>query len=255
MRRGAEDLVVAPEDLGTYTRLTTCAVRHRQLVPVDHRSFSDIRLALEATFEGVASVRSRIEAADASGVSDTGGDAVADSDAGGAAPGPSTSAVSSHVDSVRIGELVTVTYKPGSAGGAASPSSDPGPHLILEWEGGTLADMLADGVVAVVLQQVGEPRALVAAEKARRSALDSSDLHAACLAELRIVAEMLQAQFGPVQVDEASLTLVLQSDGRVATVDHREQRVSSEDEGLRERVERAVRRVQDAMTPLALTED
>lgn len=54
VRKGAQDLLLHPDDLATYTKLKTCAVKHRQMIPIGHRPFSDIRLALEASFEGVA---------------------------------------------------------------------------------------------------------------------------------------------------------------------------------------------------------
>lgn len=56
---------------------------------------------------------------------------------------------------LRVGDAVTVTYvEGGGAAGAAgsSAAAAAGPHLVLEWQGGSEADMVADAVVAVVLQ-------------------------------------------------------------------------------------------------------
>ena len=45
---------------------------------------------------------------------------------------------------VRIGDLVSVTLEASATGGAG--------HVILEWEAGAVADMVADAIVAVILQ-------------------------------------------------------------------------------------------------------
>lgn len=53
---------------------------------------------------------------------------------------------------VVVGELVTVRYVPADdASGVVS-------HVVLEWEGGRQGDMVADAVVAVVLQVRGRTR-------------------------------------------------------------------------------------------------
>lgn len=61
--------------------------------------------------------------------------------------------------------------------------------------------------------------------QARKSALQSGDLHEANLAELRIIAEMLSAQFGPVTVDEDQLSLALVTDGKSVLIDHKDAKV------------------------------
>lgn len=75
-----------------------------------------VRLALELMFEGVQ------------GAGDLGG-----------VTGDSSGA------SLRIADAVSVTRVPGAAAGAPA-------HLLLEWEGGAVGDMLADATVALILQ-------------------------------------------------------------------------------------------------------
>ena len=51
---------------------------------------------------------------------------------------------------LRVGEAVTVMYKEGMP---QQPKQAPvAPHVVLEWQGGSEADMIADAVVAIILQ-------------------------------------------------------------------------------------------------------
>ena len=51
---------------------------------------------------------------------------------------------------LRVGEAVTVMYKEGTP---QQPKQAPvAPHVVLEWQGGSEADMIADAVVAILLQ-------------------------------------------------------------------------------------------------------
>lgn len=54
----------------------------------------------------------------------------------------------------QVGDAVTVTYKEGGGKAGVSSASAPplGPHVVLEWQGGSEADMVADAVVAIILQ-------------------------------------------------------------------------------------------------------
>ncbi len=51
---------------------------------------------------------------------------------------------------LRVGGAVTVTHQP--AGQPNGPQHD---QLVLEWEGGALADTIADAIVTVILQVRG----------------------------------------------------------------------------------------------------
>jgi cleavage and polyadenylation specificity factor subunit 3 len=97
---------------------------------------------------------------------------------------------------LRIGDAVTLTYQPPEPGSGSS-----GGQAILEWCGGSDADMVADAAVAVVLQAAGQPPGLPAIEVLRHKALAAGDSEAAERAELGIVTALLGAQFGPARVD------------------------------------------------------
>lgn len=97
---------------------------------------------------------------------------------------------------LRIGDAVTLTYQPVEAASGASSG-----HAILEWCGGSDADMVADAVVAVVLQAAGQPPGLPAIEVQRHQALKAGDLEAVAAAELGIITALLNAQFGPARLD------------------------------------------------------
>lgn len=97
---------------------------------------------------------------------------------------------------LRIGDAVTLTYHP-----PATSSGGSGGHAVLEWCGGSDADMVADAVVAVVLGAAGAPPGLEGAEAARRKALAAGDSEGAEAAELGILTALLGAQFGPARVD------------------------------------------------------
>lgn len=61
-----------------------------------------------------------------------------DGDLGGVTGGPSR-------ESLRIADAITVTHMLGTEAGSA-------PHVLLEWEGGAVGDLLADATVALILQ-------------------------------------------------------------------------------------------------------
>lgn len=52
-------------------------------------------------------------------------------------------------ESIRIADTVILTHRPETATSAAS--------AILEWEGGSIGDVVADTVIAVILQVVSQP--------------------------------------------------------------------------------------------------
>lgn len=65
-----------------------------------------------------------------------------DADLGQVTPG--TSQEPGVTQSLKVGKLVTVSYK-------AEEDSVPA-HVVLEWEGGSTSDMVADAVIAIILQ-------------------------------------------------------------------------------------------------------
>ena len=80
-----------------------------------------VRLALEVMFEGTKG----------------------DTDLGQVTPGATQEP--GVCQTLRVGDAVTVSYKPKDEG------SDPA-QVVLEWEGGSTSDMVADAVIAIVLQ-------------------------------------------------------------------------------------------------------
>jgi cleavage and polyadenylation specificity factor subunit 3 len=104
---------------------------------------------------------------------------------------------------LRIGNAVTLAYQPSEPGNAGGSG-----RIVLEWCGGSDADMVADAVVAVVLQAAGQPPGLSAIEVQRHKALQAGDHEAAEHAELGIVTALLNAQFGPARVDTDQVNLL-----------------------------------------------
>jgi hypothetical protein len=95
-------------------------------------------------------------------------------------------------------------------------------------------------------------------------ALEAQDQEAAELAEMELAAALLRAQFGPTSVDAAAGVIRVCCDDLTVVVDQRGGKVygppyGASDEGqmrrvelLRERVEKAMRRVSEAMRPCGL---
>jgi len=221
---GARAVIVAPEDLPAFTKLRTGRVLHRQAVALPDedqeeedeeeeegaagpsrggvgghslsRGFAAVRLALEVAFEGiegsgrlaVRSSRSRSRSVEPQkeGQEQDGGKGK------GEQRGQAGDEQEEEEEAVTVGGVVTVRHRP------ANPEQGHGRHVVIEWEGGALGDLVADAVVAVVLQAAGEPRAAARADAARRAALGRGDRAAARDAEADLVAALLRAQFGRV---------------------------------------------------------
>lgn len=237
VRKAYTDTLLHPEDLPTYTKLYTGRVLHKQAIALE-KPFSNVRLALEVMFEGV-------EGAGQVPVTGTGSGAATAATAGASdgAAGESTS------DSLSVGGIVTVRHRPADRKLGYSS------HVVVEWEGGAVGDMVADAVVAVVLQATGEPPGAALAEEARRQALAAGDVDAVAAAELQLLAALLGSQFGPAVVDAAKQLITVDVDGEVVSVDYRTSKVASDNENLRRRVETAVLRVSEAMRPCPLDFD
>ena len=94
---------------------------------------AQVRLALEVLFEGVQGVVPDMGSVQAS----------SSSGSGSTANGKAMSAV----EVLRVADTLTLTRRPG--GGAEAPS------VMLEWEGGPIGDVVADAVIAVILQVPG----------------------------------------------------------------------------------------------------
>jgi cleavage and polyadenylation specificity factor subunit 3 len=207
-------------------------VLQRQAVAID-KSFAEIRLALEIMFEGIEGsghlpVKSAQPAAASSSSS---------SDAG---PGDLQE------ECVEVGEIVRVRYRPGST------KLGYGSHVVLEWAGGSKGDVVADAVLAVLLQTAGEPAGAAELEQRRSAAMADGDVAAALAAEVQLAGMLLSAQFGPVDVQESTGHISWCVDGVEVSVDVVGHKVSCETEALRARVEKVMMRIHEAMKPAAL---
>jgi cleavage and polyadenylation specificity factor subunit 3 len=204
-------------------------VMHRQAVAIS-KPFSEVRLALEVMFEG-------IEGSGCLPVKSVQPAAAAGSSSGQPPDGELA---------VCVGDIVMVRYRPGN------PALGYESHLVLEWAGGSKGDVVADAVLAVLLQAAGEPSGAAKAEAARQAALAAGDVSGALRAEMQLAGMLLAAQFGPVAVSEAAGQIRMQVDGVEVVVDHVHGKVASESEPLRVRVEKVLQRITEALRPCAL---
>lgn len=202
---------------------------HRQAVAVS-KPFSEIRLALEVMFEGIdGSGHLPVKTAQQQQQQSS---AAADSD--------------SQEQCVDVGDIVRVRYRPANS--ALGYDS----HVVLEWSGGSKGDVVADAVLAVLLQTAAEPAGAAEAEQKRKEALASGDVAAAVAAELQLAGMLLAAQFGPVDVNETTGQISWSADGTQVVVDVVGSKVSCDSEPLRARIEKVMERIQEALKPCAL---
>lgn len=167
--------------------------------------------------------------------------------------GPEGSAQSS-LPTLKVHDWVTVSQE----------SAD---HVMLQWRSDPVSDMVADSVIALVLQfspggtaPAGLPagQARAAAPKELKQEGEGGD--ALALSEgaggpdesLGKVEALLANMFGDVTVDVAKQELtVVVDEGTRAVVNHASRRVEGTDEALNERIRLALRRLRAAMYPLA----
>ncbi|KAI3428832.1 hypothetical protein D9Q98_007649 [Chlorella vulgaris] len=216
--RGGGSTVMHHDDLPRFTKLHPGRVVQRQAMPL-HRPFTEVRLALEMMFEGTQ------------GTGDLG-------------RVNATSSPTGKGQVLRIGDAVTLTYQPPEPGSGSS-----GGQAILEWCGGSDADMVADAAVAVVLQAAGQPPGLPAIEVLRHKALAAGDSEAAERAELGIVTALLGAQFGPARVDADQGLIFVEVDGQHVVINPKGGSVQCAHAALRGRVEKALERMHAALQP------
>jgi cleavage and polyadenylation specificity factor subunit 3 len=147
---------------------------------------------------------------------------------------------------VEVGEIVRVTYRP------ANNRLGYDTHVVLEWAGGSKGDVVADAVLAVLLQTAGEPEGAAELEQQRAAALADGDVAAALQAELQLAGMLLGAQFGSVDVNETTGQISWAVDGESVVVDVVGGKVSCGNEALRVRVDKVRQRIHEAMKPAAL---
>jgi cleavage and polyadenylation specificity factor subunit 3 len=221
VKRGGTHTIMHQDDLPRFTKLHPGTVVQHQAIAL-HRPFSEVRLALELMFEGVQ------------GTGDLG----------------AVSATSSG-QVLRIGGAVTVAYEQ-QAEETNEEEEQPKKkkaRVVLEWTGGSEADMIADAVVAVVLQAAGQSPGLSEAELARHKAMQAGDAQGAAKAEVGFMAALLGAQFGEAKVDHEQGIIFVDVDGKHVVVNSKNGSVQCVDEGLKARVEKALNRLTAALTP------
>jgi cleavage and polyadenylation specificity factor subunit 3 len=219
VKRGGTHKIMHHDDLPRFTKLHPGTVVQRQAIAL-HRPFSEVRLALELMFEGVQ------------GTGDLG----------------AVSATSSG-QLLRIGGAVTVAYERLEGEEKEKKEENKKARVVLEWTGGSDADMIADAVVAVVLQAAGQSPGLSEAELARHKAMQAGDAQGAAKAEVGFMAALLGAQFGEAKIDHEQGIIFVDVDGKHVVVNSKNGSVQCADEALKARVDKALNRLMAALTP------
>merc|ERR1711861_53421 len=99
-------------------------------------------------------------------------------------------------------------------------------YLIIEWEGSMVGDIIADGVVAIILQINGELKKISRKEKSWIYALRVGDYFSANKTELNIISDILQMQFGfTPEINEDLMLMTFFIDGNIVCIDHSEKKV------------------------------
>lgn len=141
----------------------------------------------------------------------------------------------SEVPTLRVHERVTVRQ-------------DSENHLSLQWTADPISDMVSDSVVALVLNASREmPKVVVETEPVKDEAEEQKKTE-------KIVHALLLNLFGNVKYGEDG-RLVISVDDNVAYLDKQKGEVESENEGLKERVKVAFRRIQTAVKPIPVSAD
>eukprot|EP00271_Cylindrocystis_brebissonii_P008932 TRINITY_DN2346_c1_g2_i1.p1 TRINITY_DN2346_c1_g2~~TRINITY_DN2346_c1_g2_i1.p1 ORF type:complete len:714 (+),score=162.17 TRINITY_DN2346_c1_g2_i1:418-2559(+) len=213
VKKGFSYQLLSPEDLPIYTQLAKGAVIQRQHLHFAG-SFAMLRYELQRMFEGVQEIEF------------------------------------ANFPSLDIDQTVTVIQE--SAG-----------QLVLQWVSDPISDMVADAVVSKVLS-LGGRDAVDGGVPGLPSILGQGDGEGEAEEEARgkwdapssrQVEEMkrfLEQHFGEVEKDVEARELRVNVDGQVAAVGWARDRVSSQDEGLRSRVQAVVDNTRTAIFPLKI---
>lgn len=119
-------------------------------------------------------------------------------------------------------------------------------HLSMHWTSDPISDMVSDSIVALVLNISREIPKVVIESEAVKSEEESGKK-----AE-KVIHALLVSLFGDVKLGDNG-KLVISVDGNVAHLDKQSGDVESENEGLKERVRTAFRRIQSAVKPIPLS--
>ncbi|KAL5728705.1 Cleavage and polyadenylation specificity factor subunit 3-I [Ranunculus cassubicifolius] len=117
-------------------------------------------------------------------------------------------------------------------------------HVSILWASDPISDMISDSVVALILNISREmPKVTEETEKTEEESKKTSD---------KVVHSLLVSLFGDVKVNEEG-KLVITVDKSVAYLERKTGEVESENEGLKERVKTAFKRIVVAMNPIPLS--
>ena len=119
-------------------------------------------------------------------------------------------------------------------------------HVSLQWASDPISDMVSDSVVAVVLNISREGPRVTAVEETTETEEQKERM------AQKVIYALLVSLFGDVKVGDGG-KLVVTVDGDMASVDRSSGDVECENEGLKERVKTAVRRIQSAVQPIPLS--
>ncbi|PRQ19778.1 putative KH-domain/beta-lactamase-domain protein, archaea [Rosa chinensis] len=119
-------------------------------------------------------------------------------------------------------------------------------HVSLLWMSDPISDMVSDSIVALILNINREvPKVVIESEDIKTEEENGRKTE-------KVIHALLVSLFGDVKPGENG-KLVISVDGNVAQLDKQSGDVESENEGLKERVKTAFRRIQSAVKPISLS--
>ncbi|ONH89475.1 hypothetical protein PRUPE_I006200 [Prunus persica] len=139
----------------------------------------------------------------------------------------------SGVPTLRVHDQVTV-------------KQDTDKHISLHWSSDPISDMVSDTIVALILNINREvPKVVVESEDVQTEEENGKKVE-------KVIHALLVSLFGDVKPG-GNGKLVIRVDGNVAQLDKQSGDVESENEGLKEKVKVAFRRIQSAVKPIPLS--
>ncbi|KMT00839.1 hypothetical protein BVRB_9g221140 [Beta vulgaris subsp. vulgaris] len=129
--------------------------------------------------------------------------------------------------------------------GSVTTKQESKKHISLHWTADPISDMVSDSIVAMVLNMSKEmPKVVVESDNSERSEEEKQKME-------KVAHALLVSLFGDVKLGEDG-RLVITIDNNVAYLDKQTGDVESENEGLKERVRVAFRRIDSAVKPIPL---